>query len=184
LRKPLHADVQLLLAALRRHQTDEERFEAIINNPTLSVEVLLEVVSFLDPQKRRVALAGSDRAQLLTTWAATGSPRERALVAFNPHTPAAVLRQLAADPDPDVRKQVCFNPNAAPDVLASLLLDPSPEVQDAVTCAFDTDAGHHLRRGVWTAAQIRTDVGRCHGDGRERSSGAHDSDGWQEEEAR
>ncbi len=142
-----------LPAALVRfldRQLELDERAAALNDPDVPSSALRAFLFSLSPDRREVALSMCEKPSLLAEWAARGNVDERVIVAFNPHTPSAVLRRLVGDPAPRVRMQIAFNPNSEPDVLAELLLDPDPVVEEAITCAFDTYAGHQLRAGVRT----------------------------------
>jgi hypothetical protein len=145
------SQVTRLANTISNQQLALDEKAAAINDPNLPDHLVLRAIALLNSHSRLSTLAACERSSVLDAWGVLGNAKERAIVAFNPHTSAVTLRQLASDPVAHVRKQICFNPNAEPDVLAELLLDPSSEVQDAVQCAFGTDQGHHLRSGSRTA---------------------------------
>ncbi len=130
-----------------------------LNDPSIPISIVHCFIRSLAPEVRDVALTLTSRSSVLAEWAAIGTVVERTVVAFNPYTPQAALRRLAADPEASVRMQLPFNPATPPDVLAQLVLDSSPEVQDALAVAFDTDAGHALRRGQRSAERDRESDG-------------------------
>ena len=63
----------------------------------------IEAIFLAGGEPSKATLALCDRPRLLMLWALSPRASVRALVASNPHTPAAILEELAEDRDESVR---------------------------------------------------------------------------------
>lgn len=146
------AAVELFRRYLDR-DVDIEMREAALNDPAMPDSLILALLDGLPRLgNRRAALIGfCGRPAVLAELARSELADDRKLVAFNPTTPADVLRTLARDPDAVVRANVAYNPNAERDVLALLMADPADDVRYAVADALGSELGQFFRQGNRTA---------------------------------
>ena len=111
-----------------------EQREAALNDPLVSTEEQNAFIDRLPPSQLARALASTNRPGVLTWWAAAGTVKQRAIVAYNPAAPDFVVEVLLDDVA-YVRMQLPFRPTS-PEVWRRLLADPDPVVQDAMETAF------------------------------------------------
>ncbi|CAB4918473.1 unannotated protein [freshwater metagenome] len=98
----LMATCEDLAAAFKEAVGDNEIRTAAITHPNMT-DRAIEAIFLAGGEPSKATLALCDRPRLLMLWALSPRANVRALVASNPHTPAAILEELAEDRDESVR---------------------------------------------------------------------------------
>ena len=91
-----------LVAAFKEAVGDIEIRTAAITHPKMT-DRAIEAIFLAGGEPSKATLVLCDRPRLLMLWALSPRASVRAMVASNPHTPAAILEELAEDRDESVR---------------------------------------------------------------------------------
>jgi hypothetical protein len=148
------ASAEQLLTVVDDHLVDGQLRDGALNHPSIGPETTELLLIRADPDRRRRLLAAIENPDVLSAWANSHDPADRAIVAFNPYTPPGVVGRLGRDPDPRVRANTVFNP-ALPLAMVRAMrqADVDANVREAAETALTTSAGWALRSGQrWAVA--------------------------------
>ena len=98
----LMATCEDLAAVFKEAVGDNEIRTAALTHANMT-DRAIEAIFLAGGEPSKATLVLCDRARLLMLWALSPRANVRALVASNPHTPAAILEELAEDRDESVR---------------------------------------------------------------------------------
>jgi hypothetical protein len=102
------ATCENLAAVFKEAVGDDTIRTAAITHPKMT-DRAIEAIFLAGGEPSQATLALCDRPRLLMLWALSPRANVRALVASNPHTPAAILEELAEDRDESVRAVAVLN---------------------------------------------------------------------------
>ena len=97
-----------LAAVFKEAVGDNEIRTAAITHANMTYRAI-EAIFLAGGEPSKATLMLCDRPRLLMLWALSPRANVRALVASNPHTPAAILEELAEDRDESVRAVAVLN---------------------------------------------------------------------------
>ena len=97
-----------LAAAFKEAVGDNEIRTAAITHANMT-DRAIEAIFLAGGEPSKATLVLCDRPRLLMLWALSPRANVRAMVASNPHTPAAMLEELAEDRDESVRAVALLN---------------------------------------------------------------------------
>jgi hypothetical protein len=136
-----------LLATLTSPGLSHERQDELVNHPSVSSRDLLDFLGG-DIDCRDTVLALTENPDVLELWSGTEDVYLRAVIAFNPSTPAHVLATLADDVEPIVRANAALNGALSAAIRIRLWRhDPSEDVRDQAGWAMTTVQGQHVLDG-------------------------------------
>lgn len=122
--------------------------DAALLHPRLANLDLAPVLADWPQSRKDRAVSVTDSRTVLTQWAASPVPYDRAVVAMNPRCPADLARALADDLDPRVRVNAACCPQLERATRAAMAnRDPDPGVRDFAHWLITTTAGRDFVAG-------------------------------------